>query len=221
MLEYLCDAAARFSWLKVSIHVDDFSLFVKGDNDDEYLVRLEEAANHMDVALSDLHMKQAKDKEEVLATSDCLASKAARMLKVGSWRVPNRAVKLGADYSIRRGGPSRKVRQKARISKFKDRLSKAARMLDRSHRALAKVFVSGLVPGAPYAAEISDCSKTDISGFRTAALRCANLNAGGVHNSFKWAILGAKFDPEVAINLAPWRLPEKLGPGGRVQVPRR
>ena len=37
---------------------------------------------------------------------------------------------------------------------------------------------------------------------RTAALRCANLNAKGVHNSFKWAVLGARFDPEVAINLA-------------------
>jgi hypothetical protein len=37
LLEYLSDAAGRFSWLKVSIHVDDFSLFVKGDNDDQCL----------------------------------------------------------------------------------------------------------------------------------------------------------------------------------------
>ena len=66
------------------------------------------------------------------------------MLQVSGGRVPNRAVKLGADYSIRKGGPTRKVRQKARIGKFKARLSKATRMLDRSHRALAKVFVSGL-----------------------------------------------------------------------------
>ena len=123
LLDYVCDASSRFCWLKVSIHVDDFSLFVKGENDDECLVRLEEAANHMDCALDSLQMKQAKDKEEVLATSDSLADKAARMLKVSSGRVPNRAVKLGADYSIRKGGPSRKVRQKARRGKFKARLA--------------------------------------------------------------------------------------------------
>ncbi len=185
------------------IHVDDFSLFVHGSGDGECLVRLEEAANHMDEALANLQLKQAKDKEEVLGTSDILAGRAAKMLKVSGGRVPNRAVKLGADYSIRKGGPSRKVRQKTRISKFKARLNKATRMLDRSHRALAKVFVAGLLPGALYAAEISDFSRKDVTTIRTAALRCANLNAGGVHNSFKWAVLGAKFDPEVAINLAP------------------
>jgi hypothetical protein len=125
------------------------------------------------------------------------------MLKVSGGRVPNRAIKLGADHSLRRGGPNRKVRQKARINRFKARLSKATRMLDRSHRALSKVFVSGLIPGALYAAEISDFSRRDIASIRTAALRCANLNAGGVHNSVKWAVLGAKFDPEVAVNLAP------------------
>ncbi len=42
LLDYLCEATNRFSWLKISIHVDDFSLFVKGANDDECLVRLEE-----------------------------------------------------------------------------------------------------------------------------------------------------------------------------------
>jgi exonuclease III len=203
LLDYLCEATSRFSWLKISIHVDDFSLFVKGANDDECLVRLEESAAHMDSALEGLMMKQAKDKEEVLATSDSLASKAARMLKVTGGKVPNRAVKLGADYALRRVGPSRKVRQKARLNRFRARLSKATKMLDRSHRALAKVFVTGLVPGALYAAEISDFSQKDISGLRTAALRCANLNAGGVHNTFKWALLGAKFDPEVAVHLAP------------------
>jgi exonuclease III len=203
LLDYLCEATGRFNWLKVSIHVDDFSLFVKGQNDDECLVRLEEAANHMDDALCGLQMKQAKDKEEVLGTSDALACKAARMLKVSGGRVPNRAVKLGADYSIRLGGPARRVRQKARFAKFKARLSKATRMLDRSHRALAKVFVTGLVPGALYGAEISDFSRKDVATIRTGALRCANLNAGGVHNSIKWAVLGARFDPEVAIRVAP------------------
>ena len=93
--------------------------------------------------------------------------------------MPNRAVKLGADYSIRKGGPTRKVRQKARMGKFKARLSKATKMLDRSHRALAKVFVAGLTPGAVYAAEITDFSKEDIGCLRTAALRCANLYARG------------------------------------------
>ncbi len=86
---------------------------------------------------------------------------------------------MGADYSIRKGGPSRKVRQKARMGKFKARLSKAIRMLDRSYRALANVFNSGLVPGAVYAAEITELSRNDITCLRAAALRCADLNANG------------------------------------------
>ncbi len=77
LLDYLVEAAGRFQWLKVSIHVDDFSLFVQGQHDDECLVRLEESANHMDKALGQLQMKQAKDKEEILATTDDLAQRAA------------------------------------------------------------------------------------------------------------------------------------------------
>ncbi len=99
LLEYLCDASTRFCWLEVSIHVDDFSLFVKGDNDDECLVRLEEAADHMDVALSDLHMKQAKDKEEILATSDQLAGKAERQ---DQWRRKMLRGKARARLPVRR-----------------------------------------------------------------------------------------------------------------------
>jgi len=170
LLDYLVEASSSFAWLKISIHVDDFSLFVQGKNNDECLVRLEEAANHMDVALGSLQMNQAPDKEEVLATSDELATRAARMLKVSGGRVPNRAIKLGADHSIRKGGPTRKVRQKARMGKFKARLSKATKMLDRSHRALAKVFNSGLVPGAVYAAEITDFATNDITCLRSAPL---------------------------------------------------
>ncbi len=59
----------------------------------------------MDAALDKLQVKQAKDKEEILATSDALAMIAARMLQVSTGRVPNRAVKLGANYSIKRGVP--------------------------------------------------------------------------------------------------------------------
>jgi hypothetical protein len=121
LLDYLVDAANSFNWLKVSIHVDDFSLFVHGSGDDECLVRLDEAASHMDRALANLQMKQAKDKEEVLATSDNLAGKAAKMLKVSGGRVPNRAVKLGADYSIRREGP---VRQKTESASSRPGLTK-------------------------------------------------------------------------------------------------
>jgi hypothetical protein len=62
LLDYLCEATTRFNWLRISIHVDDFSLFVKGQSDDECLVRLEETACHMDEALGGLQMKQAKDK---------------------------------------------------------------------------------------------------------------------------------------------------------------
>ncbi len=35
LLDYLVEASNRFNWLRISIHVDDFSLFVKGSSDDE------------------------------------------------------------------------------------------------------------------------------------------------------------------------------------------
>jgi hypothetical protein len=189
--------------MQVSIHVDDFSLSVEADSEDLALERLEEAADHMNGALEGLQMKQAKDKEEILATSDSLALRAARMLQISNGRVPNRAVKLGADYSIRNKGPAKKVRQKARMNKFKARLSIATRMLGRNQRAFAKVVRTGLMPGALYAAELTDFSKTDVNYLRSASLRSAGMNFGGVHNDLKWAVLGANLDPEVAIMLAP------------------
>ncbi len=68
--------------MQVSIHVDDFSLSVEADSEDLVLERLEEAADHMNESLKVLQMKQAKDKEEILATNDSLALGAAKMLQI-------------------------------------------------------------------------------------------------------------------------------------------
>ena len=128
-------------------------------------------------------MGQAKNKEEVLASSDALTGKADRMLKVNGGKVPNRAVKLGADHSMRRSGPNRKVRQKVRLNRFKARLSKATRMLDRSKRALSQVFVAGLLPGALYADGLTDFSTSRNNIVRSASPRGATRKLRGVHNA--------------------------------------
>ncbi len=65
--------SSHFNWL-----TDDFALAVRTNSEALALERLGEAAKHMNLALDALKMKQAKDKEEVGATSDQLAQKKNR-----------------------------------------------------------------------------------------------------------------------------------------------
>ena len=57
----------------------------------------------------------------------------------------------------------------------------------------------GLLTSALYGAEVTPIFQATITKLQTEVLRCEGLTGPGIHNNWKWAILGPTKDPEYKI----------------------
>ena len=158
----------------LSIHVDDVSVLMEGEDPDTLVEAAGRLARHMDRHISELGMKlDLGDKAFVLASDETLLTKATKELGTLGGSAVVSVRKLGVDYGI--SGKGRKVRKvlRSRLISGCGRFAKIRRF--GLVRQCPRLVMAGLIPLMSFGAELYSATKAEL---RSLGKVCAHAGLG-------------------------------------------
>ena len=219
--------------IALSVHVDDFTIPVRGSSPPDVVATAVPAVLEVVAALRSVGLSVSPDKTEIVASAPrlagdvraaLLAGAAARgvppPLAAGAGPLPPTARKLGVDLDLGDGWaglPRARVALRPRPPRRRlgvrhpvkaGRLATHALRVARCRRLFGRIrfrrlMYTGLLPAATYAPEFHHFLPGELHALRASVLVSEGLAAPGIAHDAAWAMLPAARDPAHTLRAAP------------------
>jgi hypothetical protein len=197
--------------VSLSAHVDDIRAEVQGTSAAEAKNKLRQIGGGLDEIFRELGMKQAADKEEIVASSPGLAEACAAAVGAQTGRPYGEAAVLGIDM-VSGGGSTRKrvkwtrPKTRARLQKHRLRVQLIRAKL-RGHKqakkACRQVYMTGVLKGIEYGAELTVYSAATTRRLESEAKRAIGIDMPGVFKEVSDLLVPVQMSPTHAVRSAP------------------